>query len=235
LVDQNPPLPGNVIAKIRSVGLIGSGATIVLFETGVKNGKLKAGQTIPGEWIGLDVLPPEFAELARELKHTSEQFRESNLVKHMDDAVVKATETIESVRQLVNDEKTRAELKQAVTNIRQATETANRIGTNLEKFSVSLNDMTRDANTTIKQVQTNVDKLTNQVNDRIGQVGKLLGTFQSIAQKMDEGKGTAGMLINDPKLYESLVDTSRELNGAIRDLQRVLEQWEQEGPSIRLH
>src|SRR5947207_2985504 len=144
LVEQKPPLPGNVVAKIRSVGLIGSGATIVLAETGIKNGNLKSGATLQGEWIGLDVLPQEFAVLVRETKRTSEQFRESNLVKHMDDAVVKATQTIESVQQLVNDEKTRNDLKQAIANVRQATETANRVGANLEKFSLSLNDMTRD-------------------------------------------------------------------------------------------
>src|SRR5438477_5993543 len=126
LVEQNPPLPGKVVASIRAVGLIGSGATIVLTETGERNGNLKPHQVIPGKWIGLDVLPPEFAELARDLRQTSQQFRESNLIKHMDDAVLKATQTIDSVQQLVSDEKTRGDLKQASANVRQATETANR-------------------------------------------------------------------------------------------------------------
>ena len=60
-------------------------------------------------------------------------------------------------------------------------------------------------------------------------------SFQSITQKVDEGKGTAGLLVNDPKLYQSLVDTSRELNATIADLRRVVQQWEQEGVSLKLH
>ena len=58
--------------------------------------------------------------------------------------------------------------------------------------------------------------------------------FQSIAEKVEKGQGTAGALVNDPKLYESLVDTSRELNLTIKDLQRLVQQWEQEGVTLKL-
>ena len=34
--------------------------------------------------------------------------------------------------------------------------------------------------------------------------------MQSVAQKIDQGNGTAGKLVNDPKLYESLADTAAE-------------------------
>ena len=34
--------------------------------------------------------------------------------------------------------------------------------------------------------------------------------------------------MNDPKLYETLVDTSQELNATIKDLKRLVQQWEQE-------
>ena len=35
-------------------------------------------------------------------------------------------------------------------------------------------------------------------------------------------------------LYESLLDTSRELNMTIKDFKRLVEQWEQEGVSFKL-
>ena len=50
-----------------------------------------------------------------------------------------------------------------------------------------------------------------------------------MARKIDEGKGTAGALVNDPKLYESLADTAAELNLMVKDMRRLLAQWEQEG------
>ena len=72
-------------------------------------------------------------------------------------------------------------------------------------------------------------------NDRLLQVSKLLTQFQSIAGKIDEGKGTAGKLVNDEKLYENLVNTSRELNLTITDLKLLVKQWTDEGVYIKLN
>ena len=58
--------------------------------------------------------------------------------------------------------------------------------------------------------------------------------MQSILGKVDKGQGTAGQLVNDPRLYQSLVDTSRELNATVADLKRLIEQWEEEGVDLHL-
>ena len=44
----------------------------------------------------------------------------------------------------------------------------------------------------------------------------------------------AQYVVNDPKLYESLVDSAKELNATISDFKRLVEQWEQEGISFKL-
>ena len=62
----------------------------------------------------------------------------------------------------------------------------------------------------------------------------MVAKVQSVAAKVDKGEGSAGQLVNDPRLYESLVDTSR---GVERDrykaLKRLVEQWEKEGLSVK--
>jgi hypothetical protein len=40
--------------------------------------------------------------------------------------------------------------------------------------------------------------------------------------------------MNDPKLYQSLVETTMELNATVKDLHRLVEQWEQEGVTLKL-
>jgi hypothetical protein len=66
------------------------------------------------------------------------------------------------------------------------------------------------------------------------QVSKSLDSIQAITGKVNAGEGTAGMLVNDPKLYQSLVENSRELNLTITDLRRLVDQWEQEGVTLKL-
>ncbi len=72
------------------------------------------------------------------------------------------------------------------------------------------------------------------MGDRLTQIADLLSSVQSIAQKIDKGQGTAGQLVNDPKLYQALVDSSRELNATVTDLKRLIEQWEEEGVNLHL-
>jgi phospholipid/cholesterol/gamma-HCH transport system substrate-binding protein len=250
LVDTAPPLPGNVIAHIRSTGLIGSGATIsLLVPPGDQpQGQLHKGQEIATTFVGLDLLPPEFAELASELRLTTRHFRESRLIEDLDVAVKEATRTIQSIHEVVGDEQIRADLKASLKNVTAATETANRIASNLETFSKDLHTIGDETAATIRKAQgaidkaagtiakvdTHVDSLAGQIEERMVEVSTLLATFQSITRKIDEGKGTAGAFINDKRLYESLVLTSEQLNAMMKDLNRLVEQWEQEGATLRL-
>ena len=199
--------------------------------------------------MGVDLIPPEFATLATELRLTVQQVREAKLAEHLDQTVntfrlqaEKAGKLIDSLDGAVNDPKLREDLKTSIANFRAATDSATRVGTNLEKFSTNLEKLgdnlttvTNNANVTITKTQGHIDDLSRKMDDRLLQVSKLLEQFQSIAGKVDQGKGTAGKLVNDAKLYESLVDTSKELNLTITDLKLLVKQWTDEGVYIKLN
>jgi phospholipid/cholesterol/gamma-HCH transport system substrate-binding protein len=238
-----PPLPGNLRAYIKTTGLIGGGALLVLELDGPQpSGTLVANQEIQTRFTGLsDFLPPEFTKLAEDLRKTSQQFRESHLMEDLDEQVKHAGKMMDSVQTLVDDPKIRKDLQDTIGNMKTASETVNRIGGNIEKFTKDLDKLSTDASGamtdargTIQKTQGHIDELAKQTSDRLQQVAGLLTQFQSIAGKIDKGEGTAGALVNDPKLYQSLVDTSRELNATIADLKRLVEQWEQEGLSLKV-
>jgi len=241
-VDLKPPLPANVEGRIVAQSLLGAGAGINLYLTGPKpEGELASGAKLEAKYIGLALLPPEFESLASELRETTIQFRESKIIEHLDQQVQKAGQVMDSVKTLVDDKEMRENLRQSVANVKEATATANRIGTNLERVSGEFEKLTADARgtvgsakTTIENANAQVTDVGKQVNQRMTQVAKLLDTFQSISNKIDNGQGTAGQLVNDPKLYQSLVSTSQELNATITDLKRLVEQWEQEGMTFKL-
>lgn len=234
-VDKTPPLPRNLEGSITSVSALGATSTMVLQLTGaVPQGKLEPGEQIKAHYVGLQVLPPEYGDLAKELKATAAQFRESQIVLHLDEQVKKAGQVLDSVNSLVSDPKLRDDLKSAMSNIRSASETVNKLGGKLDKLSDDATATMGDVRKTVSSAGTNIDSIGKQVNDRLQQFAKTLEHFQSIAAKVDNGQGTAGLLVNDPKLYQSLVDSSRELNLTITDLKRLVEQWEQEGISFKL-
>lgn len=242
MVDTQPPLPENVKGEIRSQGLVGGGSVMMLITTDpVAQGQLKAGQSIRATYIGLNILPPEFAELATELRLTARQFRESNIVGHIDEQVQHIGRLVDSVQKFVDDPKLRQDLQDSVANLKDTTAKADQIGANLDKFTDDLNriskqtsDTINQANATIVKTQGHIDDLSKSIGDRLVQVSALLDQFQAIAQKVNNGQGTAGQLVNDPKLYQSLVLTTQQLNATIADLKRLVEQWEQEGVSLKM-
>lgn len=241
-VDRHPPLPGNVKGEIRSVGLVGSGAAIDLVVSGsAPAGHLKDDQQLTATYLGLDILPPQFTDLASELTKTARQLRESNVIGDLDQTikttqqqVEKAGKVLDSFEQLVGDPKMREDLRQSLANIRQTTESAEHLSRKLETVADDAGKTVKDAQSTIAATHAHIDDLAKQLTDRLAQASKILENFESITAKVDAGKGTAGLLVNDPKLYSALVDTVRNLDLTVRDLQRLAEQWEQEGVTLKL-
>jgi phospholipid/cholesterol/gamma-HCH transport system substrate-binding protein len=248
LVDSHPRLPANLEGRIRSQ-LVGGGSSLNLELTGpVPQGELEPHARLKAEYVGVDVLPPEFASLAKDLRLTSAQFRNSHLIDNLNQTLRSVREQVEHAGTLVDhfdktvvdldqvagDPKMRDDLRASIAQIRTATATADRISANLEKFSQRANQLADTANTTLTKTDAHMDQVFKQLADRLDTTARVLDNLRSITAKIDTGKGTAGLFLNDPKLYQSLVDTSRELNLTITDLKRLVEQWEQEGLHLNL-
>ncbi len=207
LIDNTPPLPGNVTGSIRTVSLVSGIAAMSLdmpSSQTVPVGTLTNGQKIAALYVGTSLIPPEFAE------------------------------DLKGVGGYVNDPKIGRDLRATLENIRHISERIGAFSDRLDKIGDQAGTTITDAQTTIKNAQLEVTHLSRQVDDRMLQVDKLLDSVQSITAKVDAGKGTAALLVNDPKLYQTLVDASRQLNATIVDLKRLVEQWEQEGVSLKL-
>jgi phospholipid/cholesterol/gamma-HCH transport system substrate-binding protein len=222
-VNKKNPLPANLHAVIRTQSAFGNSAAIELELIGPPTGQLAAGANLKADYEGSALIPKQFTELA-------EDFHRQQLIQHLDQAVVSIREQSDRAGQLLNEvqnvvanPKTREDLKATLANVRNATESAARVGSNLEKFTVKLDRIGDQTEGTMSEVRVAVAKL-----------GSSLDHFESITTKMDQGKGTAGLLVNDTKLYQGLVDTTKELNLTIADLQRVVQQWEQEGVTLKL-
>ncbi len=249
LLNKVPELPANVRGIIRQQSLLGTGAGISLELTSpTPEGTLAANAELVARFAGIDLLPPEFSQLAGELRSIIEQVREAGLIDNVNKQVTAAGELMQSIQklaassqELIDDPKLREDIRKSVAGLREATEAANRITSNLETFTQKMDKLTGETSEAIAQARGTIGKteseilsLSRQMSGRLEQVATLLDQINSITSRIDKGQGTAGALINDPRLYESLVDTTRELNATIKDLKRLVQQWEQEGVQLKL-
>ncbi len=224
-VNKQPPLPSNLRAVIQPQSAFGSAATISLEVVGDRPSTeaLKGGEHLEAEYEGSSLLPKQVTQLA-------EDVRRQQLILHLDQTVTsireqseKAGQLMDSLQKTVGNPKLAEDLQQAMASIRDAAESAARATDKIDKFSGNLQQVSDQATGTMSEIRVAANKL-----------GGVLDHLDSVANKIDQGKGTAGLLVNDARLYQGLVDTSKELNMTIKDLRRVVDQWEKEGVSLKL-
>lgn len=69
--------------------------------------------------------------------------------------------------------------------------------------------------------QSSIAQVTESGDQLVKQLNKLAVPITEIAQRVNEGEGTLGKIVNDPELYSNLNETIRETEVAIADLQAV--------------
>ena len=264
IIDRDRPVPSNVEGIIRTGNLLSASASIFLEPVHQVAAQVDPSATAPtsgpvrllqeGDTLkatmpsGNALLPQEFNESLRE-------FQERKLIQHVDEAVVtireqaiKAGQLMDSLRDITGDEEFRGDLRKTVANMQETTARATEIADNLKKFSEDLNGLSKQASDTMTEVRATVgdarktigtsgqqiEVTARNVNGKIDQIGKLLDQFQSIAAKTQRGEGTAGKLFNDPRLYENMAATANDLRLMVGDLRRLVQQWEQEGLSLKM-
>ncbi len=104
----------------------------------------------------------------------------------------------------------------------------------LNQTLTQLSDETAKLQTLTDSVEQNSQSLSKQLGDRLTQIAGVLNNLQNISAKVDQGKGTAGLFVNDPRLYEAMADCVNQLDATAADLHRLVDQWEQEGVSLKL-
>lgn len=135
--------------------------------------------------------------------------------------------TLEHINKIVSDEQLHADLRQTITNAKNLTASAN---TFIEKDAHQIAQQTRDTVTTVKD---QVAQLTRRYTAVADDLAATLQTLNTTLTDVRTGKGTAGKLIQDPALYNSLTDAAQRLSAAIKQATLLLEKWKAEGVPIQ--
>lgn len=160
----------------------------------------------------------------------------SKLMSSVDPALVNIKEAVDSLKLVLSsinsvfDETTKANLKAAVANLKNTSANLSvllnskdgdlaKTLKNAQVFSANLNQNNEKLNTTIENLKNTSQKLTEvQIKETVENLNNTITQLQTILQKANKGEGSLGLLINDPKLYNNLQNTSRSLNILVDDL-----------------
>jgi len=194
-------------AILYEAGLIGGKA--ILIQTKFEQGKvIKSGDTLPSS------TQPGFTELVNQQIAPLQQKLTSTLTS--------VDELFDGVSNVLNNQ-TQENLKTTLTELTRTVENINSIS---KKLDVLLSNNTTAIDTTLKNLASTSSNL-NQMSDSLAMVNikSMLDKYNQVAQNLNQileqvnrGEGTAGKLINDPKLYQNLDETLNALQTLINDL-----------------
>lgn len=98
--------------------------------------------------------------------------------------------------------------------LRQVIRRASSVAKNLDQQSKAINN-------TMHNISNFSDSLAAaDLKASIDTASRAINRFKSIMKKIDQGKGSAGKLVNDSQLYHNLEQSSAELDTLLKDLQK---------------
>ena len=83
------------------------------------------------------------------------------------------------------------------------------------------------ASSTLVTTQMEIARLSQKLVETLSQL-------QKTVHDISEGNGTTGRLIQDPRLYDSLLDLSKSLKSTVDNLNFLIDKWKDEGVDLKL-
>ncbi len=211
-----------VMAISRDYSAIPSNVKIKLLRRGMGSSYIELA-TVPMAAEDFDKLEPKFLQDKMTLQGESGAANEllpADLQDKIETFFVKVTKLVDNTNEIMGDEQNKANLKNSLANLSKVT----------EESIVTLQQ--------IKEFSTTANQKVAMVSDSVLQTSEELGeTFiemRRILNKINNGQGTVGKLINDDKLYENLIDSSEELKASLEKMKKTLEKTSKKGIRVKI-
>lgn len=206
-VDSDFKFSKNSLAQIYGGGLIGGKSLAIVPDY---NSKImaKSGDTLPGD------IEEGIMELVNE--------RLTPLQVKVERVIVNADSLLTAINEVLNPE-TRNNLAASFDDLAETIKS-------FKATAISLNGIVEGNSDKLNQTFTNLDEMSgnfNKFSDTLAQVNikgmtddleKVIADFEKISNNLTSGKGTAGKLLTDDKVYNNLDRATKQMEQLLQDI-----------------
>lgn len=221
MIDEAFKIPVNSVAQIISSDIMGTRSIKMILS---KNTELyQTNDTIPGaieadlkEQVSMQVLP--IKNKAEQLLNTIDSAITVLTVIFNEDARQNLSESFKNINQTIeNIEKTTADLQSVVSTEKVSIQ---HIVSNIEEITTVFKNNTQELETTIKNFSNLSDTLASlSISPIVTNIADASQQILNFLEKLNSTENSAGLLLNDDKLYTSISALSDNLNFLVTDLQ----------------
>ena len=236
---------------------IGTGHIAIVVEPSARIAPLpKELASIPGEMksvLGEVITKDMISSLERSIAHIGDLTREwtpvgTNLARLLEQRTVEAVgrpgaeargitpnlstviERVDNLAQNINrvlgDENVQGDAKAVVHDLKDASEELKRT---IALWNTESKEVADNINQGIDHTEEQLDQSFARLNEVLEHLDESAANLARVAQEVAEGRGTAGLLVNDERLYEAAVLSLDRVGEAMATLQRILSKIEEDG------
>ena len=129
---------------------------------------------------------------------------------------------VKNANEILGDQSTKQNFKAILANLSTATEQATETLKQVQEFSAV-------GTATLKNADAGIDKLVIAMVGTTEQLSQAISQSRVLLEKINEGQGTAGKLVNDGRLYESLLESTEQLQTLLAELKSLIAQVKEKG------
>ena len=208
--NQFKDIPDIVQAKLMTRGLGSSYIELSIPPVDVREGKfLVEGSLLQGS------------------TGTSSEFFPEETQKKLEELITGISAFVKNSNDVVGDTENKTNLKAALANLADASKEAVDTIRQIKEAADAGKTMLQNADIRTAQLTTSLVT----TSDKLGEVTTHL---ESVLEKIDNGEGTAGKLVNDGRLYEQLLEDSKQLHLVLQDIKTFVTESKEKGISIKL-
>jgi len=160
-------------------------------------------------------------------KGSANEFIPAETQQKLEELVVKLDKFINHANEIIGDPENKANLKQTLANLTNATKQAT---VTLEEFQ----ELSVSAKATVKKFDNKVDEIYPYLLTTSEELSKRLIEAKALMDKLNNGSGTAARFLNDGKLYEELLESTRQLNILLAEITDFTVKAKDKGVPIKL-
>jgi phospholipid/cholesterol/gamma-HCH transport system substrate-binding protein len=157
---------------------------------------------------------------------TSEFFPEESQEK-LDSLVTSLQDLIMNANDIVGSAENKANIQRTLSNLSEATARATETLEEIKKFS-------KTGRTTVAEVGSRADEVVVSFVELSEQLSRTSAQMRVLLEKVNEGKGSAGRFVNDGKLYEEMLENSRQIKELVKQIRVFVEQSQESGLPLKL-
>lgn len=157
---------------------------------------------------------------------TSELFP-AETQKKLEKLVDGLTTLVSSANNILGDKTTQEKFKSGLVGL---SEVAQQAAQTIKEFQ----ELSAAGTTVLKNVDTRMEKVVTAIVGASEELSKTVAQTRVILEKINSGQGTAGKLINDGRLYESLLENSQQMEVLLQELRSFIAELPDKGIPIKL-